>query len=144
MSGQGILTLITVFVLSAFVGFEVISKVPSILHTPLMSGSNAIHGIVLVGALAIMGEASGTGQLVLGFIAVFLATLNIVGGFVVTDRMLEMFRAKQRPGPAGGTVAVAGGGGASSSDGAASPSEGRETTSAAGDSSRDAGTTGRE
>ncbi len=90
----GIVWYLTIFVLAAFVGYEVISKVPSILHTPLMSGSNAIHGIVLVGALFIMGEADGTGQLALGFIAVFLATLNIVGGFVVTDRMLEMFHAK--------------------------------------------------
>ena len=85
---------LTIFVLAAFVGYEVISKVPSILHTPLMSGSNAIHGIVLVGALLVMGEATGPAQLVLGFITVFLATLNIVGGFVVTDRMLEMFHAK--------------------------------------------------
>ena len=67
---------------------------PSILHTPLMSGSNAIHGIVLVGAMTIMGEAHGTGEVVLGFLAVFLATLNVVGGFVVTDRMLEMFKGK--------------------------------------------------
>ena len=94
MTSTGIVEFFTIFVLAIFVGIEVISKVPSILHTPLMSGSNAIHGIVLVGALAIMGEASGTGQLVLGFIAVFLATLNIVGGFVVTDRMLEMFKGK--------------------------------------------------
>jgi NAD(P) transhydrogenase subunit alpha len=90
----GIVEYLTVFVLAAFVGIEVVSKVPSILHTPLMSGSNAIHGIVLVGALTIMGEANGTAQLVLGFLAVFLATLNVVGGFVVTDRMLEMFKAK--------------------------------------------------
>jgi NAD(P) transhydrogenase subunit alpha len=90
----GIIEYLTVFVLAAFVGIEVVSKVPSILHTPLMSGSNAIHGIVLVGALTIMGEAQGTAQLVLGFLAVFLATLNVVGGFVVTDRMLEMFKAK--------------------------------------------------
>ena len=94
----GFVWYLTIFVLAAFVGYEVISKVPSILHTPLMSGSNAIHGIVLVGALFIMGEATGPAQLVLGFVTVFLATLNIVGGFVVTDRMLEMFRAKpQRP-----------------------------------------------
>ena len=93
-SSTGIVAYLTVFVLAAFVGIEVVSKVPSILHTPLMSGSNAIHGIVLVGALVIMGEAHGTGQLILGFLAVFLATLNIVGGFVVTDRMLEMFKAK--------------------------------------------------
>jgi NAD(P) transhydrogenase subunit alpha len=92
----GIVEYLTVFVLAAFVGIEVVSKVPSILHTPLMSGSNAIHGIVLVGALTIMGEARGTAQLVLGFLAVFLATLNVVGGFVVTDRMLEMFKSKPR------------------------------------------------
>ena len=96
----GIVWYLTIFVLAAFVGYEVISKVPRILHTPLMSGSNAIHGIVLVGALFIMGEATGTAQLVLGFVTVFLATLNIVGGFVVTDRMLEMFRAKPERSPA--------------------------------------------
>ena len=90
----GILEFLTVFVLAAFVGIEVVSKVPSILHTPLMSGSNAIHGIVLVGALTVMGEAHGTAELVLGTLAVFLATLNVVGGFVVTDRMLEMFKGK--------------------------------------------------
>ena len=90
----GIVEYLTIFVLAAFVGVEVVSKVPSILHTPLMSGSNAIHGIVLVGALLIMGEAHGPAQLVLGFLAVFLATLNVVGGFVVTDRMLEMFKGK--------------------------------------------------
>jgi NAD(P) transhydrogenase subunit alpha len=93
-NSTGIIEYLTVFVLAAFVGIEVVSKVPSILHTPLMSGSNAIHGIVLVGALTIMGEAHGTAQLILGFLAVFLATLNVVGGFVVTDRMLEMFKAK--------------------------------------------------
>ncbi len=92
--GTGIVEYLTIFVLAAFVGIEVVSKVPSILHTPLMSGSNAIHGIVLVGALSIMGDAHGTAQLILGFLAVFLATLNVVGGFVVTDRMLEMFKAK--------------------------------------------------
>jgi H+-translocating NAD(P) transhydrogenase subunit alpha len=93
-STTGIVGYLTIFVLAAFVGIEVVSKVPSILHTPLMSGSNAIHGIVLVGALTVMGEAHGTPQLVLGFLAVFLATLNVVGGFVVTDRMLEMFKGK--------------------------------------------------
>jgi NAD(P) transhydrogenase subunit alpha len=82
-SVEGIIGYLTVFVLAAFVGMEVISKVPSILHTPLMSGSNAIHGIVLVGALAIMGEAHGTAQVTLGFLAVLLATLNI-----------EMFKSK--------------------------------------------------
>ncbi len=90
----GILEFLTVFVLAAFVGIEVISAVPSILHTPLMSGSNAIHGIVLVGTILIMGEARGAAQITLAFFAVLLATLNIVGGFVVTDRMLEMFKAK--------------------------------------------------
>jgi H+-translocating NAD(P) transhydrogenase subunit alpha len=107
-SDTGIIAFLTVFALAAFVGIEVVSKVPSILHTPLMSGSNAIHGIVLVGALTIMGEAHGTGQLVLGFLAVFLATLNIVGGFVVTDRMLEMFKGKpnERAKPADGSAGV--------------------------------------
>jgi H+-translocating NAD(P) transhydrogenase subunit alpha len=101
----GILEFLTVFVLAAFVGNEVIGRVPSILHTPLMSGSNAIHGIVLVGAILVMGEAQGAMQITLGFLAVLLATLNIVGGFVVTDRMLEMFKAKpaERPAKAEGT-----------------------------------------
>jgi NAD(P) transhydrogenase subunit alpha len=86
--------LLVVFVLAAFVGFEVISKVPSILHTPLMSGSNAIHGIILVGSMLIASEAQGVLQLTLAFVAVFLATLNIVGGVVVTQRMLEMFKGR--------------------------------------------------
>ena len=90
----GIIELLTIFVLAIFVGNEVVSKVPSILHTPLMSGSNAIHGIILVGTMAILGEAQGTAQVILGFFAVLLATLNVVGGFVVTDRMHEMFKAK--------------------------------------------------
>ena len=90
----GIIELLTIFVLAAFVGLEVVSKVPSILHTPLMSGSNAIHGIILVGTMYIMGSAHGAVQVTLAFFAVLLATLNIVGGFVVTDRMLEMFKAK--------------------------------------------------
>jgi NAD(P) transhydrogenase subunit alpha len=90
----GILEFVTVFVLAAFVGNEVIGRVPSILHTPLMSGSNAIHGIVLVGTILVMGNAHGTVQVTLAFLAVVLATLNIVGGFVVTDRMLEMFKPK--------------------------------------------------
>ena len=94
MSATGIVEFLTIFVLAAFVGNEVISKVPSILHTPLMSGSNAVHGIILVGTMIVLGTAQGTGQLILGFLAVLLATLNVVGGFVVTDRMLEMFKAK--------------------------------------------------
>ncbi|HXX91807.1 MAG TPA: NAD(P) transhydrogenase subunit alpha [Acidimicrobiales bacterium] len=93
-TGPGLMGLITVFVLAAFVGYEVISKVPSVLHTPLMSGTNAIHGIIIVGAMIVLGEAHGTAQVTLGFFAVILATLNVVGGFVVTDRMLEMFKAK--------------------------------------------------
>ncbi len=81
----------TVFVLSVFLGFEVISKVSSILHTPLMSGANAIHGVVLVGAIIATGTTDDTVQLVLGLLAVVLATINMVGGFAVTDRMLGMF-----------------------------------------------------
>jgi len=102
MSGNttGILEFLTIFILAMFVGNEVVSRVPSILHTPLMSGSNAIHGIVLVGAMIIMGTASGTAEQILGFFAVLLATLNIVGGFTVTDRMLEMFKVKPGDKPA--------------------------------------------
>ena len=92
-------TEITIFVLAAFVGFEVISKVPTILHTPLMSGSNAIHGIILVGALYIALGAGDLPHYILGFVAVLLATVNVVGGFVVTDRMLEMFKGRQSPKP---------------------------------------------
>ncbi|MGW4209661.1 NAD(P) transhydrogenase subunit alpha [Lentzea sp. NPDC004789] len=84
--------LLTIFVLAVFVGFEVVSKVSTILHTPLMSGANAIHGVILVGAILITGSAESVLELVLGLLAVFLATVNVVGGFVVTDRMLEMFR----------------------------------------------------
>ncbi|MHB8287792.1 MAG: NAD(P) transhydrogenase subunit alpha part 2 [Acidimicrobiales bacterium] len=104
----GILGLVTVFVLAAFVGFEVVSKVPSILHTPLMSGTNAIHGIILVGAILIAGTAHGTTQDALGMLAVVLATLNVVGGFVVTDRMLEMFKGKS-PRSAGDATRPTGG-----------------------------------
>ena len=87
---------LTVFVLAAFVGIEVISKVPTILHTPLMSGSNAIHGIILVGAIAVTAGAHGALADTLGFVAVVMATINVVGGFVVTDRMLEMFRTRKQ------------------------------------------------
>ena len=82
---------LTIFILSVFVGVEVISKVSSTLHTPLMSGANAIHGIILLGAILVTGEAETTLELVIGLVAVVLATVNMVGGFVVTDRMLEMF-----------------------------------------------------
>jgi NAD(P) transhydrogenase subunit alpha len=88
----GVLQYVTVFVLAVFVGLEVVSKVPSILHTPLMSGSNAIHGVILVGSMIVLGSAHSGAEQVLGFLAVVLATLNVVGGFVVTDRMLEMFK----------------------------------------------------
>ena len=107
MNGTDILTLLTIFVLSAFVGFEVISKVPSILHTPLMSGTNAIHGVVLVGSMIVLGTAHGALELSLGFVAVVLATINVVGGFVVTDRMLEMFKGRQGP-PGRGEIASKG------------------------------------
>jgi len=85
----------TFFVLAVFVGIEVISKVPTMLHTPLMSGTNAIHGIILVGALLIAAGANSPVTAILGFVAVVLATTNVVGGFVVTDRMLEMFKGRQ-------------------------------------------------
>ena len=85
-----------VFILAIVVGFEVIGRVPSMLHTPLMSGTNAIHGVVLVGAIIVCGQANTTLTRIIGFIAVLLGALNVFGGFVVTDRMLQMFRA--RPG----------------------------------------------
>ena len=90
--------LVYVLILSVIVGIEVISKVPSVLHTPLMSGANAIHGVVLIGAIIVLGHASPTNTLamVLGFFAVVLGTLNVVGGFVVTDRMLEMFSKRKQ------------------------------------------------
>ena len=91
------LDILVVFVLAAFLGYEVISKVPTVLHTPLMSGSNAIHGVILVGTMVIADEARGGLQIALALIAVILATLNIVGGVVVTDRMLEMFKGRDRP-----------------------------------------------
>ena len=94
MTGQLVAEL-TIFALAIFVGIEVISKVPSMLHTPLMSGTNAIHGIVLVGAMLVAGTADSTLEQVLAFVAVVFGTINIVGGFLVTDRMLEMF--KRRP-----------------------------------------------
>ena len=90
--GNALLQYATVLILTAFVGVEIIAKVPSILHTPLMSGSNAIHGVILVGSMLVLGGATTNLQEVLGFLAVILATLNVVGGFVVTDRMLEMFK----------------------------------------------------
>lgn len=89
------ISLLTIFILSIFVGIEVVSKVSAILHTPLMSGANAIHGVVLVGAILVTGKASDNVQLYLGLVAIVLAAVNMVGGFVVTDRMLEMFKPKK-------------------------------------------------
>ena len=90
--------IIYMVILMIFLGIEVIGRVPSVLHTPLMSGANAIHGVVIIGALIVMGEAApdNYAALVLGFFAVILGTLNVVGGFVVTDRMLEMFKKKKQ------------------------------------------------
>jgi NAD(P) transhydrogenase subunit alpha len=87
--------IIFIVILSIFLGIEVISHVPAILHTPLMSGANAIHGVVIIGAIIVMGHAETTAAMILGFLAVVLGTLNVVGGFVVTDRMLEMFKKKK-------------------------------------------------
>src|SRR5690606_29697438 len=96
--------LIYIVILMIFVGIEVIGRVPSVLHTPLMSGANAIHGVVIIGAIIVMGKAESDNYLalILGFLAVILGTLNVVGGFVVTDRMLEMFKSKKKKPPKGG------------------------------------------
>ncbi len=96
--------IIYIVILMIFVGIEVIGRVPSVLHTPLMSGANAIHGVVVIGAIIIMGQAETDNYLalVLGFLAVVVGTLNVVGGFVVTDRMLEMFKGKKPPKSPGG------------------------------------------
>lgn len=93
--------IIYIVILSVFLGIEVIGRVPSVLHTPLMSGANAIHGVVVIGAIIVMGQAQPDNYfaLVLGFLAVVLGTLNVVGGFVVTDRMLEMFKKKKKTAP---------------------------------------------
>lgn len=89
--------IIYIVILMVFVGIEIIGRVPSVLHTPLMSGANAIHGVVVIGAIIVMGKAetNNYAALVLGFLAVILGTINVVGGFVVTDRMLEMFKKKK-------------------------------------------------
>ncbi len=88
------IALLTIFVLSIFVGFEVVSKVSTILHTPLMSGANAIHGIVLIGGITVTGSSTSLVQTIIGVIAILLGAINLVGGFVVTDRMLGMFKSK--------------------------------------------------
>ena len=88
---------LTIFVLSVFVGIEVISKVSSTLHTPLMSGANAIHGVILLGAILVTGTTDNTAALIVGLVAIVLASVNMIGGFVVTDRMLQMFVQKKKP-----------------------------------------------
>lgn len=90
------LPFIYIFMLSAFTGYEVINRVPVILHTPLMSGTNFIHGIILIGAMIALGEAVGPWEQAVGFFAVLIATINVVGGFVVTKRMLDMFRSEKK------------------------------------------------
>jgi NAD(P) transhydrogenase subunit alpha len=90
------LALLTIFILSIFVGYEVVSKVSTVLHTPLMSGANAIHGIILVGAIIVTSHASGAVELTIGAIAIVLSAINMVGGFVVTDRMLDLFKPKKK------------------------------------------------
>ena len=92
-----LITELTILVLAAFVGFEVISKVPNTLHTPLMSATNAIHGIVLLGGLLLIGEADGFLNKLLCVIAIAFGTINVIGGFLVTDRMLQLFKARKKP-----------------------------------------------
>jgi H+-translocating NAD(P) transhydrogenase subunit alpha len=92
-----LLTELTILILAAFVGFEVISKIPNTLHTPLMSATNAIHGIVVLGGLLVIGEAEGVLNEVILVIAIAFGTINVIGGFLVTDRMLEMFKKKPAP-----------------------------------------------
>ncbi|WNB87255.1 NAD(P) transhydrogenase subunit alpha [Cellulomonas sp. ATA003] len=99
MSGE-LLGDLSLFVLALLVGFEVISQIPATLHTPMMSGANSVHGVVLVGAVLLAGVADSPTAYVLTFLAAAFAAMNVVGGYVVTDRMLGMFRARPRPGPA--------------------------------------------
>jgi len=94
-----LLSALFILVLTAFVGYEVVSKVPTMLHTPLMSGANAVHGVIVVGAMLVAATAGGPVAIVLALVAVIFGTINVVGGFTVTDRMLEMF--KKRPGDRG-------------------------------------------
>ena len=96
LSAFELLSALFILVLAAFVGYEVVSKVPTMLHTPLMSGANAVHGVIVVGAMLVAATAAGPIAILLALLAVILGTINVVGGFVVTDRMLEMFR--KRPG----------------------------------------------
>ncbi len=96
LSAFELISALFILVLAAFVGYEVVSKVPTMLHTPLMSGANAVHGVIVVGAMLVAATAGGPVGIILALIAVILGTINVVGGFVVTDRMLDMF--KKRPG----------------------------------------------
>jgi NAD(P) transhydrogenase subunit alpha len=100
LSPFALLAALFILVLAAFVGYEVVSKVPTMLHTPLMSGANAVHGVIVVGAMLVAATAEGPLRIVLALVGVTLGTINVVGGFVVTDRMLEMFR-KRAPGGRG-------------------------------------------
>lgn len=93
-----LIAVITIFILAVFVGLEVIAKVPQTLHTPLMSATNAIHGVILVGGVIVLGQAQDPASIALGFLATVFGVLNVVGGFVVTDRMLEMFKRKPKKG----------------------------------------------
>lgn len=102
MSGDVIITSLFVFALAGFLGFEVIRRVPKLLHTPLMALTNALSAIALVGSLVVLGQARTTYSTVLGFIAVIASTINVVGGFLITDKMLRMFRRPERPKPAAG------------------------------------------
>ena len=108
---MSVITEITIFVLAAFVGFEVISKVPTTLHTPLMSQTNAIHGIVMLGGLIVVGFADDGLEKLIGVIAIAFGTINIVGGFMVTDRMLGMFARKPKPKPDPSSASPPGGSG---------------------------------
>jgi len=108
MSHLSLVVELTILALAIFLGFEVISKVPTMLHTPLMSGTNFIHGIVVVGALVIVGTADDTLLKIVGFVALVLATANVVGGWFVTDRMLEMFRRRRSSSPAARSSATRG------------------------------------
>jgi H+-translocating NAD(P) transhydrogenase subunit alpha len=99
LDSRALIDALVILVLAAFVGYEVVSKVPTMLHTPLMSGANAVHGVIVVGAMLVAASADDPLRIVLALVAVVLGTINVVGGFVVTDRMLEMFR--RRPGDKG-------------------------------------------
>jgi len=101
LSAFALLAALFILVLAAFVGYEIVSKVPTMLHTPLMSGANAVHGVIVVGAMLVAATAEGPLRIVLALIGVTLGTINVVGGFVVTDRMLEMFRKRPDAGGRG-------------------------------------------